>query len=282
MSISNFLVTLHFKLKKKYPKEYWEEKIANTKVEQVPPAPKIKDYKFINDVFYFNDNTDSDITIFYIHGGAYLNTFDKYHFKFINKLIKKTNAFVIAPNYKLIPFSYAKEVIENLFNLYKDYIKKNPNRKIIFMGDSAGGGIALSLYLEIHKNGLNLPFMTIVLSPCTDITMSNPKIEEYKKYDPWLYTNRLDVCLKNYARDLDYKNYLVSPIYGNLDLFKNLLIFVGTKEILYPDIIGFYNKLPDKTTNKIIIKKKMLHVYPILPIREAKEALHIISNYILG
>lgn len=281
MSLSNFLVTLHFKLKKQYSKEYWEEKIANTKVEQVPPTPKIKDYKFIDDVFYFNENTNSDITIFYIHGGAYLNTFDKYHFKFINKLIKKTNASIIAPNYKLIPFSYAKEVIENLFNLYKDYIEKCPNKKIIFMGDSAGGGISLSLYLEIHKKGLKLPFKTIVLSPCTDITMDNPKIEEYKKYDPWLYTDRLDVCLKYFARDLDYKDYLVSPTYGNLDVFKNLLIFVGTKEILNPDIIDFYNKLPDKDTNKLIIKDKMLHVYPILPIKEAKESLSIITKYIL-
>ena len=97
----------------------------------------------------------------------------------------------------------------------------------------------------------------------------------------FLYTDRLDVCLKYFAKDLDYKDYRVSPTYGNIEVFKNLLIFVGTKEILYPDITDFYNKLPDKTTNKIIIKKKMLHVYPILPIREDKEALDIISIYIL-
>ncbi|MBP5445682.1 MAG: alpha/beta hydrolase [Acholeplasmatales bacterium] len=280
MSFTSKLVYLYFKHQKRYNSEYWDEKIKNTNTPQIPPLPK-REYRFENNIFYFNENSTSDIAIYYIHGGAYLNTFSKYHFKFIDKLIKKTNALVIAPNYDLIPFSNGEKLIDYLSNIYLDCVSKNSNKKIIIIGDSAGGGLSLSLALFLSMNNYKKPDKMVLLSPCVDITISNPKIEEFKKYDPWLYTERLSICCKYFADNLDYKDYRVSPLYGDIDLLKNMLIFVGTKEILNPDITLFYEKLKDKETNKLIIGKNMLHVYPILPIKEAKKALKIISDYIL-
>ena len=280
MSIMNKLVHIHFKHKKKYTRDEFEDIIKNIKEPKIPPKPKGIDYEFKNDVFYLNNKTNSNTTIFYIHGGAYVNSFDKYHFKFLKKIIKKTNYFILAPNYKLVPFATAETVINDLAEIYKKYIDNNPDKRIILLGDSAGGGLALSLSLFLNKNGIKAPDKTILLSPCVDISLSNPKIFDYLKNDPWLYLDRLNVCTKYFKGDLDYKDYLVSPTYGDIDVLKNMLIFVGTDEILYPDITLFYDKLKDKESNKLIIGNKMLHVYPILPIKEAKKALKIILEYI--
>lgn len=281
MSLMNHLVKLYFKCKKKYTAIEFEEIIKNTKTALIPPKPKIKDYEYNNNIFYFNTKTNSDITIFYIHGGAYFNTFDKYHFKFIKKLIKKINAFVIAPNYDLIPFSNAEKMVSNLYIIYANYINSNPKKKMILMGDSAGGGLALSLSLMLNENNIKLPDKTILLSPCTDINMNNPEMDIYAKKDPWLYKDRLKVCVKYFAGNLPYSDYRCSPVFGDIKALKNMLIFVGTCEQLYPDIKLFFDKLTDKETNKLIVGENMLHVYPILPIGEAKKALQIIANEIL-
>ena len=281
MSLMNKLVALHFKLKRKYTEEEFENMVKSTKTAQIPPKPKIKDYEYKDNIFYFNTKTNSNITIFYIHGGAYVNTFDKHHYKLINKLIKGTNALVIAPNYDLIPFSNAEKMIDSLYNIYTKYIEENPNKKMILMGDSAGGGLSLSLALHLNKNNKKVPDKIITLSPCVDLNMNNPKIAEFEKIDPWLYRDRLKVCAKYFSDNLSYSDYRCSPTYGDLNSLKKLVIFVGTKELLNPDIMLFYDKLEDKESNKLIIGKNMLHVYPILPIREAKKAINLIINEIL-
>lgn len=70
-------------------------------------------------------------------------------------------------------------------------------------------------------------------------------------------------------------------MFGNNIGLPNMLIFVGTHEIFYPDISKFYQKL--KSANvpvQLIVGNKMDHVYPIYPIPEAKEAIALIVKTI--
>ena len=280
MSISSKLVYLYFKYQKRYSKEYWNEKIKNTTTPQVPPTPKKMDYRLENNIYYFNEDSSSDTLMFYIHGGAYVNTFTKYHFRLIRKIIKMTNIKVVSPNYDLIPFSDASKMNEYLVNTYLKVIGENNYKKIIFMGDSAGAALCLTTYLTLLKMGKRTPDRSILLSPCVDISLSNELTYEYAKVDPWLYLDRIKTCAEIFANGLDEKSYITSPTYGDVEKLENLTIFLGTKEILYPDIIDFYNKLDKNKNNELIIKKNMIHVYPLLPIKEAKEALKIIRDRI--
>ena len=280
MSISSKLVYLYFKWQKRYSKEYWENEIKNTTTPQIPPKPKKIEYRLDNNVYYFNEKSNSDTLMFYIHGGAYINTFTKYHFRLIRKIIKMTDIKVVSANYDLIPFSNAKKMNEYLVNTYLKVIEENNYKKIVFMGDSAGAALCLTTYLTLHKSGKRIPDRSILLSPCVDISLPNPKTYEYAKVDPWLYLDRINTCADFFADGLDKKNYIASPTYGEVEKLENLTIFLGTKEILYPDIIDFYNKLDKNKNNELIIKKNMIHVYPLLPIKEAKEALKIIKNKI--
>ena len=280
MSISSKLVYLYFKHQKRYSKEYWDDKIKNTTTPQTPPTPKKIDYRLENNIYYFNEKSSSDTLMFYIHGGAYVNTFTKYHFRLIRKIIKMTDIRVISPNYDLIPFSDATKMNEYLVKTYLNIIDKNNYKKIVFMGDSAGAALCLTTYLTLLKMGKRTPDRSILLSPCVDISLPNPLTYEYEKVDPWLYLDRINTCAEIFANGLDKKNYIASPTYAEVDKLENLTIFLGTKEILYPDITDFYDKLDKNKNNELIIKKNMIHVYPLLPIREAKEALKIIKNKI--
>ncbi|MEE1157246.1 MAG: hypothetical protein U0K80_07505, partial [Methanobrevibacter sp.] len=61
-------------------------------------------------------------------------------------------------------------------------------------------------------------------------------------------------------------------------------LFTGTHEIIYPDIVEFYNKLKDNGVDaELNVGEEMTHVYPVYPlVPESKEALQHIVEIILG
>lgn len=231
-------------------------------------------------VFYANESSESNISIIYIHGGSYYADFTSFHWSFLKKIIRKTNAKIIAPAYRLVPFGTYKEAFDFIVALYKDYIKKHPNDKIILMGDSAGGGFALAIAIYMKMNEIFLLDELVLISPWVDVGLHNPEIKKYVDKDPFLNVEALRASVKPWLGTLDEKNWQVSPLYGDLSGLHNVTIFVGTREIFYPDIVKLYQKLDVDGNNELIIGKDMNHAYPIIPIPESREALRIISRII--
>ena len=75
------------------------------------------------------------------------------------------------------------------------------------------------------------------------------------------------------------RDYKVSPIYGDVRNITNVTVFAGTREIFYPDILKFFGGL-DQQKNRPIIGQDMNHVFPILPIPEAKKHCETIFDII--
>ena len=232
-------------------------------------------------LFYLNEEDAGDYIVFYNHGGAYLNDFSKFHWRLIDKIIKKTNALVIAPAYKLLPFGTYKEAFDLIVPVYKTYAEENPSKKLIVMGDSAGGGLSLALTEQFKESGIRMPDELILLSPWVDISMENPDIPEYEAKDPWLFSAGLGVCARYWAGDVDLHDRHVSPIYGDLSGIRNVTVFTGTNEMLYPDTVKFYGMLDESRSNELIVEKDMLRVYPLIPIPEAVPAVKKIVEKIM-
>lgn len=265
-------VSTIFRLRRK-PTEAQAEaelKRIQQKGEKKSPMPKGLHAEYDKDVFYVNKDSSSDHIVFYIHGGGYQHDFTPFHWRFIKKIVKHTDAAVIAPAYHLIPFGTCRDAFDLIVPLYKRYAVDEPDKKIILMGDSSGGGLALALAEYFQSEGIRMPDETILLSPWVDASMENPDISEYISKDPWLTVSWLKVCGRHWAGTYDIHDYRVSPIYGDTSGLKNITAFLGTRELFYPDIVKFFEKLDDHS-NELIIGQDMLHVFPILPIPEAKE-----------
>lgn len=216
--------------------------------------------------------------IYYLHGGSYLHDPDPYHFKMLNKIVEKTDAVVVMPIYPKAPWYDFKDAYNNVLGLYREISQKSD---VVLMGDSAGGGFALGLISEINRLKLKKEKMTILISPWLDLTMTNPKIQEYQKVDPWLNSDSLKVAAKFWAKGANLKDPRLSPIYANLSLYKDVVIFTGTRDILYPDILLFSEKLNEKNIDhKLIVGKNLNHDYPLFPIPEAKNAIDMIISII--
>ena len=229
----------------------------------------IKTYSLGNMKYYvLNEHSDAKKTVIYLHGGAYVSQIMSAHWKYISKLAEATGYRVVVPIYPLIPYGNFKTAYRLLTELYKKFIKDD----VILMGDSAGGALCLGLYLYWHKLEYSLPYRVVAFSPWVDIGLKNPEIEGLRKKDPFLNIPRLMVCAEYWADGTEYKDFRLSPLFGDTSLFRNVTLFCGTDEILYPDLQDFYSLIEMNPGCKMFVGEGMNHVYPLFPIPEAKQA----------
>lgn len=276
MSLAASIVALLFRLKPKQTEEAFERELDERKNRPMPAsrAPRGIQYRLENrpdgDVFYLNEESGSDRTVFYLHGGAYIHDFSPFHWRYLKKLIKATGTGVIAPAYKLAPHGTFRDAFGLIVPLYTEYRKQHPEKKVILMGDSAGGGLALALCEHFLKEGILPPDELILFSPWTDVTMTNPKIRAYEAADPWITPSYRAAGLR-FADGADPADYRVNPIHGDMSGIRNVLLVTGTREILYPDTMLLWEKLKAEPSNELYVGEGMIHVFPLIPIPEAKE-----------
>lgn len=229
------------------------------------------------EVFTFGDENAKN-TILYIHGGAYVNEINYQHLLYGLKLSRKLDAHVLLPVYPLAPLHKAMESFDLITDLYQSLTSKN---NLILMGDSAGGGFVLSFCQHLKTINLPQPDKIITFSPWVDISMSNSHYDSEK--DPILGEIGLREIGKSWAGDLNTKDYLVSPIYGDNECLPRTLIFAGTNEIFYKDIEKYVDNLKrDDVDVKFIIGQGLFHIYPLFPSSEAKKAFKEIKKEIIG
>lgn len=203
----------------------------------------------------------NNLKILYIHGGAYVAETSDKHWEFIGKIVSDTGATVILPDYPLTPKYNYEDVFNMIEPLYKDIIERINPEDLIIIGDSAGGGISLALEEKLVQEKERLPKKLILISPWIDVTLTNKDIDNVEKYDKELNKETLKLAGKVYAGNTDPTNYLISPIYGNLEGLKNVVIYTGTYDILNPDIHKLIENAKDVNTN--------------ITLKEYKEAGHI-------
>jgi len=270
----------------KYKAFMEERKIENEAAYEIPKSVDFdvkvdeSDYQGMQ-TFYLNENENADCIIIYLHGGAYVNQPSSYHWELCNNIAKETGAEIILPIYPKAPVHTYEETYTLIESLYQDILEKHGDSKIIIMGDSAGGGLAVGICESFAEKDIKQPDELIVFSPWLDISMENPNIKGYESADPMLASYGLIEMGKSWAGDLDIHDYHVSPINGDVTKLHNVTMFVGTREIFYPDIKAFYNKLESVgVTCSLTIGEGMNHVYPMYPIPEAKEAFQAICKTI--
>jgi len=180
-------------------------------------------------------DSKSDLIILYFHGGAYMSNLRTEHWRLIEKLISKTGATIIVPDYPLAPEAGCKEIYDFIEVLFTRLITDYPARRIVFMGDSAGGGLALGFTQQLRDENKKQPDQIIIFSPWLDVTMCSPLLERLDKEDNLLSVAGLKSAGQKFAGNLDLKDFRVSPVYGELTGICRISVFTGTRDILNAD-----------------------------------------------
>lgn len=221
--------------------------------------------------------------IVYLCGGAYFQRPQKRQWQFLEHLATKTHAKVVAPILPLAPDHTVKDAEQSLMIYYQELYSQHPTSNVILMGDSSGAGLATAFCESLGQHKQPQPGSLVLLSPWLDIDLSNPLIEKYADQDVMLDVAGLRTVGKIWAGDVDHHDFRVSPLYGDVSGLRNVLIFVGTAEIMNPDAMTFTQKLREAGVQvECKIGRDMYHTYPLYPTPESDEAIELIIDRCLN
>lgn len=242
-------------------------------------ASKIKESLYQgSQVFTFPGGKHPSAVVMYLHGGAYVSQPMVFHFDFCEKLAKHGGVTVVMPLYPLAPNHTWRQAYEMLFSFYLEG-RQTAKAPVVLMGDSAGGGLAIGLAQRLKQEGQPQPAKIIAFSPWLDLSMGHPDVAEYEKKDPLLAAYGLKQAGQAWAGDTPLTDPRISPAFGETAGLAPMALFVGTREIFYPDVIQFAKKLEEAgAPYSLFVGGGMNHAYPLYPIREGRQALDTVCR----
>ncbi|KAJ5256593.1 hypothetical protein N7478_012697 [Penicillium angulare] len=114
----------------------------------------------------------------YVHGGAYFFGSVDTHRYMLQRHARKLKGRIFAPDYRLAPQFPFPCALQDCMASYLWLLETYDPKEIILAGDSAGGGMVLSLLVMMRDQGIALPAGAILISPWVDLTHSFPSIVE--------------------------------------------------------------------------------------------------------
>ena len=183
--------------------------------------------------------------LIYLHGGAYVNPLVRAHWSIIGAIIKRTGATVTVPSYGLAPQHTAADAYPFLEALYARVQHRAAGRDVYLAGDSAGGGLALGLAIDLCSKGMSRPTGLFLFSPWLDVSMSNPEAAALVPMDVMLDIPGLAWCGEQWAGAMDTRDPLVSPMFGDLSQLPPTFIYQGGRDIFLADAHKFAGRAVD-------------------------------------
>ncbi|MCC3301872.1 alpha/beta hydrolase fold domain-containing protein [Arthrobacter sp. zg-Y895] len=210
--------------------------------------------------------------VLYLHGGSYISPISAWHWRFIGRLAAAGHR-VEVPLYGLAPDYSHRDAPVLLAAVYRKLLEDFDSQDVAFMGDSAGGGLALAFAQQLSEWSLPQPRRLILLSPWVDVAMENPELAAVEAVDPWLSRAGLRVAARAWASGDDLTDPRVSPFNGRLSGLPPTDVFVGTHDLPYPDVLRLESLMRSAGIPvSLHVADGAVHVYPLLPVPEGRAA----------
>lgn len=220
--------------------------------------------------------------VLYLHGGAYIHDITAAHWWFIARMAEATGLTFTVPLYPLAPVHTCADASRAVTAVYRRLIDGDPGSPVAVMGDSAGGGLSLSLAMQLRDAGLPPPSCLVLLSPWLDVTMSDPSQALIEPSDVMLMRPGLEVAGRWYAGTWSCQDPRVSPLFGDLTGLPPVLMFCGSHDILVADARRLADRARDQGLDLAYHEEAgMMHVYAILGLPEARRARDRIKRFVI-
>jgi acetyl esterase/lipase len=172
----------------------------------------------------------------YLHGGAYVVGTAAGYRGLASGLARAGGTALFSIDYRRAPEAPFPAAVDDAVAAYRGLLQIGFDAaRIAIVGDSAGGGLAVSLLLALREQGVDLPAAAALLSPWTDLTLTGDSISDKADVDDSLDEPGLRISAERYLAGRDSRTPLASPLFADLTGLPPLLVEVGSSEILLDD-----------------------------------------------
>jgi len=234
-------------------------------------------------VFSTKPYSENKGTILYFHGGACIYQPVFFHWRFVHDLAIRTHYRVVMPIYPKYPEYHCVDNMAVMLDFYELYMMKMDIRRMVLMGDSFGGNVALSMTQEIAHRGWLPVDDLVVLSPCVDNSFEHrDRMVALQPLDRMIELERIETIMGGWRGELPARHPWVSPLFGDLTCFPDrTLIIYGSDEILKADAELLTEAV--RAVGRPIQSseyKGMFHTFPMFPVRKGFQAVKEITKLI--
>jgi acetyl esterase/lipase len=173
--------------------------------------------------------------LLYLHGGGYFACSAESH-RPITVGFALHGFRVLAPDYRLAPENQFPAAVDDAVAAYRGLLAEGhlPG-SIVVAGDSAGGGLTLSLLLALREARAPLPAGAALFSPWTDLAATGESILINADRCAMFHGPDIGLSARYYLGEMDPRHPIASPLYADLKGLPPLLIHVGEDEVLRDD-----------------------------------------------
>lgn len=175
--------------------------------------------------------------LIHLHGGGFLFGSSASYRDRARCLSFRCEAEVFIPDYRLAPAHPFPAALEDALAAYQYVRALRPKLPVLVSGDSAGGGLALSLLTQLRDAGDPMPDGAVLLSPWTDLSASSASLDRNRRVDVWLSRAHLETWGRHYAAGVHLRDPRMSPVFADLHGLPPLLILAGEHEVLLDDAL---------------------------------------------
>lgn len=227
-------------------------------------------------------SVQTEKVVLYFHGGGFVFGPIKEYWQAVSHIARQSQTPVWLIDYPKTPESQQDEVMENALAVYQLARESYDPSNILFMGDSAGGHILLTLCLLLRKKKIPLPGSLIPICPSVGpVDAEDPEVQAVNKRDFILDPGGLPNIGRWYFGEKLADPSMISPNKADLTGFPPIYCFVATDDILTPSIWKFIRKAEaDGVAVKVYEGEGMCHIWVLFPVKEGKRARKEIAQII--
>jgi len=174
-------------------------------------------------------------TVLLLHGGGFVmgSSFGYRHLA--SALAAAGDASVLVPDYRLAPEHPFPAAVEDSVRAYLWMLDSGvPADRIVMAGDSAGGGLVLSVQTTLQRQGLPLPGGSTLLCPAVDLSYEE-EIELPTEPQPAISIAQLRSFAAAYLAGASPHDEVVNALRADLTGYPPMLIQAGTGDVLGKD-----------------------------------------------
>ena len=226
-----------------------------------------------------------DRVLFCSHGGGYVACSMYSHRKVYAHLAKAIGCRALVVHYRRAPENPHPGPVDDMVKAYRWVLDQGiaPNH-IALVGDSAGGGLAITTILRLREQGLKLPAATMPLSPWLDMDGGGATFETNRQTDVLVAREMVQGMAAAFLGPNGNKqDPLANPLHADLRGLPPVYIQVGGYETLLSDSQALAEAIRRADGEiKIDIVPEMQHVFHLLAgvAPEADEAIAKLAAWV--
>jgi epsilon-lactone hydrolase len=170
-----------------------------------------------------------------------------------------------------------QDVVPATGDLLRKLLEDAGPAKVTVVGNSAGAGLGLAAAQWLRDTGYRQPNGLVLISPGVNASVNRAERRAIAARDPMQDIPGILEAARLYAGDLDVAHPYVSPLNGDLRGLAPMIVFSGTRDLLYPDSIELAAKVRAVGVPiELHLRKGQPHNYAGMPTPEGREARAII------